>query len=177
MSAETPEREKRRVTFVALILSLVALGGCALFEKKPPPVVPPPPEAVEPASPPLPAEPPPPRPARKPRPPSPGNVSGEQQEPLDPERLIGLGQEDAENWLGHPSDRTEAAPAQIWHYLGHDCQIDVYFYLDLQSKVMRALHYDVRNNDNNDRGAERCFQQIVAERHDRDDSASANRPR
>lgn len=92
---------------------------------------------------------------------------------MDPERLIGLDQRDAESWLGPPDQRTDAPPGTIWRYLSKDCQVDVYFYLDLQKGVMRALTYEVRSEDIVERRSERCFQQLVGEHRQRESNAAS----
>src|SRR5260221_2708180 len=123
----------------------------------------------------------PPRPSHKPSPPAvqpptdtpPAAAS----ENVDPDRVIGLEESDAANWLGEPSARSDAPPATIWRYLSKDCQIDVYFYLDLQRGVMRVLHYEVRSVDSVERRPERCFQQLVGERQQRNSATTSYPPR
>jgi len=148
----------------------LGLSSCAYFggeQPTPPPVAEPSPQpAIAAIRPPVP-----PRPARKPNPPAVQQPAGRppvESEPIDPERLIGLDQRDAEDWLGTPNQRSDAPPGTIWHYLSKDCQVDVYFYLDLQKGVMRALNYEVRSEDIVERRPERCFQQLVGEHRQRD---------
>lgn len=150
------------------------LSGCALFE--PPPEPGPPPAAAEPVPPPTAASVPPPLPIRKP----PAPVAALNYVPLpaateriDPEHIIGMSQNEAAAWLGEPAQRAEAAPATIWRYAAPNCEVDLYFYLDLQSKVTRVLHYEVRSNDGAERRRERCFEQLVAERRGRSGSGSS----
>src|SRR5437764_10244619 len=116
MAAMVGRFVRRRLFQAAAIWAALALSSCAYFGEQPtaPPVAespPPPPVAV--LKPPTP-----PRPTRKPPPPPqpPGGQSTETQ-PVDPERLIGLDQRDAESWLGAPSQRTDAPPGTIWRYL------------------------------------------------------------
>jgi hypothetical protein len=123
--------------------------------------------------------PPPPRPVRKPAAPAPAVPSeaappADVESPVDPEHVIGLGELEAEDWLGQPEQRTEAPPATIWHYASRDCEVDVYFYLDLQHRVMRVLHYEVRSNDIVERRPERCFQQLVDEHRQREGKSTAS---
>ncbi|MDB5408149.1 MAG: hypothetical protein JWL84_3061 [Rhodospirillales bacterium] len=108
-----------------------------------------------------------PRPVRKPTPPG---------EKIDPNRIIGLNESGAEGWLGQPTERKDAPPATIWRYVRPDCEVDVYFYLDLQQRIMRALHYEVRGNDGEQR-SDRCVEQLVSERHEGDGGAVADPPR
>jgi hypothetical protein len=131
-----------------------------------------------------PAPSPPPRPAHKPAPPAPETGSteptetgpAEPTETVDPTRVIGLDRAGTADWLGEPSQRTEAPPATIWRYVSRDCEIDVYFYLDMQNRIMRALHYEVRSNDIVERRPQQCFQQLVDE-HQRGSNSASYRPR
>jgi hypothetical protein len=89
-------------------------------------------------------------------------------EAADPERLIGMSQGEAASLLGEPTQRAEAAPATVWRYAGPQCELDLYFYLDLQSQVLRVLHYEVKGDEPTDTRRGRCFEQFVAEQRDRD---------
>jgi hypothetical protein len=91
-------------------------------------------------------------------------------------RLQGLDQTEAVSVLGEPQQRVEAPPAVLWRYAGRDCELDVYFYLDLQSREMRILHYEVRNNDASERSQQRCYGELVTARH-AGETGSADRPR
>ncbi|HTZ79570.1 MAG TPA: hypothetical protein VMC10_16780 [Stellaceae bacterium] len=96
----------------------------------------------------------------------------------DAHRLIGLDQPQTEALLGVPSERRQAPPATIWHYASPDCDLEVYFYLDLQSQVMRALHYEVRTHESADPAPNRCFAELVAEHQaDAGHSTGSNPPR
>jgi hypothetical protein len=93
------------------------------------------------------------------------------------DRLHGLDAAGTVALLGEPRQRAESPPAVLWRYASRDCELDVYFYLDLQSRVMRVLHYEVRNHDD---GAERtqpqCYRELVAERR-AESGGGADRPR
>jgi len=126
----------------------------------------------------------PPRPARKPAPrlaslpPAAGTpLPPEPAEEGDFDRLKGLDALGTVALLGEPRQRAEAPPAVLWRYASRDCELDVYFYLDLQSREMRVLHYEVRDHDD---GAERtqpdCYRELVAERRAEQDGSS-DRPR
>ena len=119
----------------------------------------------------------PPHPARKPAPPTlaalpalpapPGVLEREPQPSLDTlsfDKLQGLDQRETAAFLGEPAQRAEAPPAVLWRYASHDCALDVYFYLDLQSREMRVLHYEVRNTDGTDRSQQKCYGELVTDR-------------
>ena len=140
------------------LLAALALSACALPEPPPPKPHAPPRVVLRTVR--LP-----PRPVRKPTPPAAPAV--------DPEHVIGLGEVDAAEWLGEPGGRTEAPPATIWHYASLGCEVDVYFYLDLESKTMRALHYEVRGDGTGEQRPQRCFEQLVDEQRQRGHNAAA----
>jgi len=119
----------------------------------------------------------PPPPPRKPTPPAPIAVAPmpvrlpEATAPVAPvsgfDRLIGLDQPRLTALLGEPRQRAEAPPATIWRYLGQACELDVYFYFDLQSQAMRALHYEIRSHESREQPAEQCYDELVSERRAR----------
>jgi hypothetical protein len=185
---------RRSRPWAGLCLGASLLSGCADLEAylNPPPEPPPAPVA-KPAAPPSAAlvqpEPPrpPPRPTRKPVPPPPGvtPVSRSPAEPIEPqpeavrppppgpEILRGMRPEEVSRVLGDPWQRAEAAPATVWRYVTRECQLDLYFYLDLQSRVTRVLDIVLRPADY---GGERCLEQLVAERNARERDGVASGP-
>jgi hypothetical protein len=175
MVAAVRRVRKWRLLEMATFGAAFGLGACALLSDSADEAAPPPAAEAAPVD--VPPAPPPPRPARQPVPPAPAiEAAPEPSETVDPARVIGLDQTGTADWLGEPSQRTEAPPATIWRYLSRECEIDIYFYLDMQHRIMRALHYEVRSNDIVERRPERCFQQLVDERRRNGDSASY-RPR
>lgn len=164
---------RRAPAMLASCLALM-LAACDLFQPAPAPPPPPPlaPQASE-------HLPPPPR--RKPRPPTavarlvaPGGEGVR----VGLDRLIGLDQPEVADMLGEPESRAEAPPATIWRYAGAGCEVDVYFYLDLQSQAMRALHYEVRSHDQSERSQQRCYDALRSERRAHgDDASGSDRPR
>jgi hypothetical protein len=126
-------------------------------------------------------------PPRKPTPPGPNLArlpppsAAPGAEPAGPagfDRLIGLDQPHVADLLGDPHSRAESPPATIWQYAGTDCEVDVYFYLDLQSQTMRVLHYEVRSHDLPERSVQRCYDALASERRPPDESnAGSDRPR
>lgn len=155
---------------------LVILAGCNEFpfdfgtatQTAAAPSLPPPPPR-KPAAPGVPASPAVARlPETAPSPPGPAGF----------DRLIGLDQPQLMNVLGEPVTRAEAPPATIWSYQGQACELKVYFYFDLQSQAMRALHYEVRSHDLPERSAQRCYNALISERPPHADSAAgSDRPR
>jgi hypothetical protein len=102
------------------------------------------------------------------------------QPPASFDRLNGLDPASTVEWLGEPRQRAESPPATIWRYITRDCELDVYFYLDLRTNQLRALHYELRsqNHDAADRPQQRCYEQLVAERGaSAEPTVGADRPR
>jgi hypothetical protein len=94
------------------------------------------------------------------------------------DRLIGLDQPHVAGILGEPRSRAESSPATIWRFAGSNCDLDVYFYLDLRSQAMRALHYEVRSHDAPEQSAQRCYETLVSERRtNAEPAAGSDRPR
>jgi type IV secretory pathway VirB10-like protein len=122
---------------------------------------------------------PPPRPPRKPAPPQatapavavPAAVPAVPPPPTPAppgafDRLNGLDPVSTVALLGEPRQRAEAPPATIWRYSTRDCELDVYFYLDLRTNQLHALHYELRSQDHDaaERPQQRCYEQLVSER-------------
>lgn len=94
------------------------------------------------------------------------------------DRLIGLDQPQLAAILGEPTKRADAPPATIWRYVGQACELEVYFYFDLQSQAMRALHYEVRSHESREQPAQQCYDELVRERRaGAEPAASTDRPR
>ncbi|MGH7089196.1 MAG: hypothetical protein ACREFQ_09870 [Stellaceae bacterium] len=91
------------------------------------------------------------------------------------DELQGLDQPAALRLLGEPQQRAESPPAVLWRYQGRGCELDLYFYLDLQSRQMRVLHYEVRVTDGSERTQQGCYGELVADR--RAAARGADRPR
>ena len=111
---------------------------------------------------PLPPRPPPrppravPRPAEKPQPP-PGLPP--------PSSLVGLAQPDATRLFGAASERAEQPPATLWRYKTENCELDLYFYLDLKSGRMRALRYAFRGDAVDQTSEQDCLRAIAEQRN------------
>ncbi|HXQ47284.1 MAG TPA: hypothetical protein VN806_11755 [Caulobacteraceae bacterium] len=94
---------------------------------------------------------------------------------LKAENLIGLDQPSTSALLGEPSERSEAPPATIWRYTGRSCQLEIYFYLDLKSQVMRALHYEVKTHEAAEPARSQCFADLLAQ-HEADSVPGTSPP-
>jgi hypothetical protein len=167
-------------------LGAAILASCAGESPAPPPET----AAVQPSQPPAPKVPPPqhtvPRPARKPAPPTaaegPAPQAGDQAlamiepeaaertpgpavaAPVQAQDLIGLDQAAATRLLGASAERTEEPPATVWRYKTGTCELDLFFYLDLRSGRMRALHYTFKGDAADSATHQNCLRELVAAR-------------
>lgn len=160
------------------LLAPLGLSLAACLATPPAPPAPPPAAAIE-----TPAETarlPPPHPGKKPAPPAvatlPPAAAAAEPPVRTVEQLQGLDQDGVMAVLGEPQQRAEAPPAQLWRYADRGCELDLYFYRDLQSREMRILHYDIRVTDGSTRTQQGCYGELVAARR-ADEARSADRPR
>jgi hypothetical protein len=188
---KVPMRTGRAGTMVLALVCLAVIAACA-------PTAPVEPAAVTPAPAAATASIPPPRPAHKPKPvvaalpdptPVPASVTpvpadteaaaaATEATPPPPsgtfERLQGLDQQDTLAILGEPLQRSDSPPALLWRYVSRDCELQVYFYLDLESREMRVLHYEITSHDGIERPGQSCYGELVTERESRNGSARAD---
>ncbi len=148
------------------LLALVAAGCAPLFAPPAPPAAEPAP--AEPAPPPglKPFTPPPVRPApAKPAPPKPAPVP-EAGPSLSLPELVGLSEEEVARLLGTADSLREEPPATIWGYREGTCALDLFFYMDVESRNFRALAYDVSTTDGvrGDPALNACLKQIMDRR-------------
>jgi hypothetical protein len=78
--------------------------------------------------------------------------------------LIGLDEAAATRLLGEAAERTEQPPAKIWRYRGANCELDLYFYLDVRSGRMRTLHYVFKGDASDTGKRQNCLRELVAAR-------------
>lgn len=84
-----------------------------------------------------------------------------QSPPLARRQLIGLDEPAARRLLGAATEQAEAPPATIWRYRAPNCELDLFFYLDLRSGKMRTLHYAFKGDQG---GSEDCLRSVLAGR-------------
>jgi hypothetical protein len=156
--------------------STVALAGCALVEELTQPALPPQPAtdaAAAPADVPV--------PGRKPAAPPPlqaalpAPTSPPPSPPFDPVSQEWT-PEQTTAMLGEPTYRSERGSAIVWSYVRPGCELDLVFFMNVQTKVSRVLEYDLRASDGSDRSRQRCLDQLALERRNRN-SGSSSRPR
>jgi hypothetical protein len=77
------------------------------------------------------------------------------------EELIGLDQPAATRLFG-PAERSEEPPATLWRYKTANCELDLFFYLDLRSGRMRTLHYAFKGEATDPAHRQNCLRDLAA---------------
>lgn len=95
------------------------------------------------------------------KPAPPGRAAG-----LTPPELVGLGEDEVVHLLGPAGKRREEPPATVWEYRTRNCALNLFFYMDMETKRFRALAYDVSTTDGakGDRALSLCLKQIMDRR-------------
>jgi len=75
--------------------------------------------------------------------------------------LIGLDQPAATRLFGTAAERSEEAPATIWRYKTANCELDLFFYLDLRSGRMRTLHYAFKGDAADSAHRQNCLKDLA----------------
>jgi hypothetical protein len=162
--------------FLALGCS-AALAGCAFMEELTQTGAPPEAPATAPAPSvahdvPL--------PIRKPTPPLQAALPSPTTTPaapaIEPARLEQMTPEQTTDLLGEPTYRSERGSGIVWSYVRPGCELDLVFFMNVQTKVSRVLDYDLRAGDGSDRSRQRCLDQLALERQSRG-SGSSSGPR
>jgi hypothetical protein len=78
--------------------------------------------------------------------------------------LVGLDQQKAIRLFGRAAEKIERPPATVWRYKAPNCQLDLFFYLDLRSGRMRTLHYAFKGDVGDVEKRQDCLRAIVAAR-------------
>lgn len=78
--------------------------------------------------------------------------------------LIGINEHRAAQLFGGAAKKIEQPPATIWRYKTSNCELDLFFYLDLRSGQMRTLHYAFKGDVDDTQKRQDCLRAIVAAR-------------
>ncbi|MGH7030235.1 MAG: hypothetical protein ACREEZ_07400, partial [Stellaceae bacterium] len=78
--------------------------------------------------------------------------------------LIGLDEPAAARLLGTATEQFTVPPATVWRYRNVTCQLDLFFYLDLRSGKMRALHYTFNGAAADPDEQQDCLRSLVVAR-------------
>lgn len=63
--------------------------------------------------------------------------------PVSPGRLVGMTRDEARALLGNPMGERSDPPATVWTWRNSRCQLELFFYMDVSTRDMRALTYEV----------------------------------
>jgi hypothetical protein len=63
--------------------------------------------------------------------------------PEPPGRLVGMSPDEARALLGAPADQRSDPPAVVWTWRNNRCQLELFFYMDVSDRNLRALTYEV----------------------------------
>lgn len=80
---------------------------------------------------------------------------------FNPETLIGMNERETQALLGAPSSVRDQPPAKVWTYSAADCELNVIFYLDLESRLFRALNYEVESKTRTKRARQDCITEVA----------------
>ena len=64
---------------------------------------------------------------------------------ISPAALVGLDEQQTTELLGPATTTESRAPASVWHYKNSRCELDLVFYMEMRTGLMRSLHYDFKN--------------------------------
>ena len=94
--------------------------------------------------------------------PPPGNAVA------DGTSYVGLAEAQLIARLGQPSLRREdQPPGKTWRYQNKTCAVDFMLYPDVETRIYRALAYEVINDDKSAAGKRLCLAELEARAHDR----------
>jgi len=77
------------------------------------------------------------------------------------QELIGLDQPAATRLFGPATERSEEPPATVWRYKTANCELDLFFYLDLRSGRMRTLHYAFKGEATDTARRQNCLRDLA----------------
>ncbi len=86
---------------------------------------------------------------------------------MEPQILIGLGEDEVSRMLGEPRQVRNDPPAMVWTYGVNECKMDLFFYLDLKSQDFRALAYNFEPNTTSDVAKKACLARIQEDNRER----------
>jgi hypothetical protein len=96
--------------------------------------------------------------------PAPETANSPVSTPPKASELIGLEEAAATRLFGAAAERSEEPPATVWRYKNANCELDLFFYLDLRSGRMRTLHYAMKSDGAITVSGQDCLRSLVASR-------------
>lgn len=86
-------------------------------------------------------------------------------QPMSSAAFVGLTEQQIDTLLGPPTERMDLAPAQAWRYRGDRCVLELFLYIDVKSRVFRALRSDVVADEDSVVGRDRCLAELETHAH------------
>lgn len=87
-------------------------------------------------------------------------------EPI-PDGLVGLDEAQLRAKLGPPTSEEDRAPGKVWRYRDGACTVDLDLYPDVETRVYRALAYEVISDDGSHEKKHRCLAKLASRSHAR----------
>jgi hypothetical protein len=79
---------------------------------------------------------------------------------------VGLAEAQLMARLGQPSvEREDQPPGKTWRYQNKNCTVDFMLYPDVETRIYRALAYEVINDDKSAAGKRLCLAELEARAH------------
>jgi hypothetical protein len=80
---------------------------------------------------------------------------------------VGLAEAQLVARLGQPTAESEEPPGKTWRYQNKSCTVDFMLYPDVETRIYRALAYEVINDDQSAAGKRLCLAELEARTHER----------
>lgn len=87
--------------------------------------------------------------------------------PPDSAPYVGLAEAQLVARLGQPTAESEEPPGKTWRYQNKSCTVDFMLYPDVETRIYRALAYEVINDDQSAAGKRLCMAELEARTHGR----------
>ena len=78
--------------------------------------------------------------------------------------LVGKNEMELQNILGSPRHVRNEPPAMVWRYVGSVCELDVFFYFDIDNQDFRVLAYKFYPDQATPRAESACIDRIRADK-------------
>jgi hypothetical protein len=78
-----------------------------------------------------------------------------------PEAVVGLDEAQLRSRFGPPSSEEDKAPGKVWHYRSGHCRVDLDLYPDVETRVYRALAYEVTSDDGSREKERHCLAELA----------------
>ena len=80
---------------------------------------------------------------------------------VTPANLVGIEEKAAVDLLGPPTATESRAPADIWRYTSSWCELELVFYMEMQTGHMRSLHHAFKGDAQNPAQRQACLTALI----------------